>query len=222
MLSVFAQKKNLQIGEKGYRIGISKQESLRRGETLKGGISMNIWHDISEERIYPTDFMAVIEIEKGSNKKYELDKETGMLSLDRILFTATHYPMNYGFIPRTYGDDKDPLDVLVLCSESILPMTLVRCYPIGVMKMEDGGMGDEKIIAIPYGDPTYMGYTDIHELPKHIFEELKHFFTIYKHLEGKSTTVNEFGGPIAAVEVIEKCMENYKKKFVDPTEEAQA
>ena len=97
MLSVFAQKKNLQIGEKGYRIGISKQESLRRGETLKGGISMNIWHDISEERIYPTDFMAVIEIEKGSNKKYELDKETGMLSLDRILFTATHYPMNYGF-----------------------------------------------------------------------------------------------------------------------------
>ena len=208
MLSVFAQKKNLQIGEKGYRIGISKQESLRRGETLKGGISMNIWHDISEERIYPTDFMAVIEIEKGSNKKYELDKETGMLSLDRILFTATHYPMNYGFIPRTYGDDKDPLDVLVLCSESILPMTLVRCYPIGVMKMEDGGMGDEKIIAIPYGDPTYMGYTDIHELPKHIFEELKHFFTIYKHLEGKSTTVNEFGGPIAAVEVIAKCMEN--------------
>ena len=138
MLSAFAQKKNLQIGEKGYRIGISKQESLRRGETLKGGISMNIWHDISEERIYPTDFMAVIEIEKGSNKKYELDKETGMLSLDRILFTATHYPMNYGFIPRTYGDDKDPLDVLVLCSESILPMTLVRCYPIGVMKMEDG------------------------------------------------------------------------------------
>ena len=105
---------------------------------------MNIWHDISEERIYPTDFMAVIEIEKGSNKKYELDKETGMLSLDRILFTATHYPMNYGFIPRTYGDDKDPLDVLVLCSESILPMTLVRCYPIGVMKMEDGGMGDER------------------------------------------------------------------------------
>ena len=85
--------------------------------------------------------------------------------------------------------------------------------------MEDGGMGDEKIIAIPYGDPTYMGYTDIHELPKHIFEELKHFFTIYKHLEGKSTTVNEFGGPIAAVEVIEKCMENYKKKFVDQTEQ---
>ncbi len=175
---------------------------------------MNIWHDISEDRIFPTDFVSVIEIAKGSNKKYELDKETGMLLLDRILFTAAHYPMNYGFIPRTYGDDMDPLDVLVLCSEPIEPMTLVRSYPIGVMKMEDNGMGDEKIIAIPYGDPTYMGYTDIKELPKHIFEELKHFFSIYKHLEGKNTVVNEFGGATEAVGVIEKCMENYKKKFM--------
>ena len=117
---------------------------------------MNIWHDIDEERIYPTDFMAVVEISMGSNMKYELDKKTGMLSLDRVLFTATHYPMNYGFIPRTYADDHDPLDVLLLCSEPILPMTLVRSYPIGVMTMEDGGMGDEKIIAIPYiGDTLY-------------------------------------------------------------------
>ncbi len=176
---------------------------------------LNIWHDIEEERIYPTDFMAVIEIPKGSNKKYELDKETGMLKLDRILFTATHYPMNYGFIPRTYGDDKDPLDVLVLCSEPIQPLTLVRSYPIGVMKMEDEGMGDEKIIAIPYGDPTYQAYTDIKELPKHIFAELKDFFSIYKRLEGKDTVVNEFGGPIEAVEIIEKCIENYRKKFVE-------
>ena len=96
---------------------------------------MNIWHDIDEDRVFPTDFMSVIEISKGSNQKYELDKKTGMLSLDRILFTATHYPMNYGFIPRTYGDDKDPLDVLVLCSEPIQLMTLVRSYPIGVMKI---------------------------------------------------------------------------------------
>lgn len=174
---------------------------------------MNVWHDVNPERIFPTDFLAVIEIPKGSNMKYELDKETGLLMLDRILFTATHYPMNYGFIPRTYGDDKDPLDVLVLCSEAIQPMTLVRCYPIGIMKMTDGGMGDEKIIAIPYGDPTYMGYTDISELPKHIFDELKHFFSIYKFLEEKETVVDEFGGPIEAVEVIEKCIENYKEKF---------
>ena len=176
---------------------------------------MNIWHDIGEERIYPTDFIAVIEISKGSNKKYELDKETGMLLLDRVLFTATHYPMNYGFIPRTYGDDRDPLDVLVLCSEAIEPMTLVRCYPIGVMKMKDGGMGDEKIIAIPYGDPTYVGYTDISELPKHIFEELQHFFSTYKSLEGKDTEVGEVGGSIEAVGCIEYCMERYKKEFVE-------
>lgn len=176
---------------------------------------MNIWHDISPDRIFPTDFISVIEISKGSNKKYELDKDTGMLSLDRILFTATHYPMNYGFIPRTYGDDKDPLDVLVLCSEAIQPMTLVRSYPIGVVKMEDGGMGDEKIIAIPYGDPTYRNFTDISELPKHIFEEVKHFFSIYKNLEGKDTAVKGIGDAMEAVAVIENCIENYKKTFVE-------
>ncbi len=180
---------------------------------------MNIWHDISKDRIFPTDFVSVIEISKGSNKKYELDKETGMLMLDRILFTATHYPMNYGFIPRTYGDDKDPLDVLVLCSEAIEPMTLVRSYPIGVIKMEDGGMGDEKIIAIPYGDPTYRGYTDISELPQHIFEEVRHFFSIYKSLERKDTVVKEVGGAIDAVGVIETCMENYNQKFMEEANE---
>lgn len=174
---------------------------------------MNIWHDIREDRIFPTDFISVIEISKGSKKKYELDKETGMLILDRILFTATHYPMNYGFIPRTYGDDKDPLDVLVLCSEAIEPMTLVRCYPIGVIRMEDGGLGDEKIIAIPYGDPTYNGYTDISGLPKHIFEEVRHFFSVYKNLEGKDTVVEEVGGAADAVEVIENCIRNYKIQF---------
>ena len=128
----------------------------------------NIWHDISEDRIFPTDFISVIEISKGSKKKYELDKETGLIILDRVLYTSTHYPMNYGFIPRTLGDDGDPLDVLVMCSEPLEPMTLVRCYPIGVMKMTDGGAGDEKVIAIPWADPTYEAYTDISELPKHI------------------------------------------------------
>ncbi len=174
---------------------------------------MNIWHDIDEDRIYPTDFVAVIEIAKGSNMKYELDKRTGMLSLDRILFTATYYPMNYGFIPRTYGDDNDPLDVLLLCSQPIQPMTLVRSYPIGVMHMEDNGMGDEKIIAIPYSDPTFMSYTDVNELPKHIFDELKHFFSVYKQLENKKTEVREIGGPIDAVNVIERAIARYQKHF---------
>lgn len=174
---------------------------------------MNIWHDIEKNRIYPTDFISVVEISKGSNMKYELDKETGMLSLDRVLFTATYYPMNYGFIPRTYGDDNDPLDVLILCSAPIQPLTIVRCYPIGVMSMEDGGMNDEKIIAIPYSDPTYVSYTNVNELPEHIFKELKHFFSVYKQLEGKSTEVKEIGGPSEAVAIIENAMKNYEQKF---------
>ena len=175
---------------------------------------MNIWHDIDPKRITRKQFDAVIEISKGSKMKYELDKETGLLKLDRVLFTSTHYPANYGFIPRTYGDDHDPLDVLVLCSESIRPMTIVRCYPIGVMKMEDNGEGDEKIIAIPYADPTYMRYKDISELPAHIFDEMQHFFKHYKSLEGKKTVVNELGNAEEAVKIIRHCIEHYKETFV--------
>ncbi|MBB2184573.1 inorganic diphosphatase [Lachnospiraceae bacterium MD1] len=173
----------------------------------------NIWHDINPERIKSQDFIAVVEISKGSKKKYELDKETGFIILDRILYTSTHYPANYGFIPRTYGDDKDPLDVLVLCSEPIEPLSLVRCYPIGAMKMIDNGMGDEKIIAIPYNDPSYNMYTNICELPQHIFNEMRHFFSVYKELEGKQTAVNELGGPDEAIAIIEHCLKNYEEKF---------
>ena len=179
---------------------------------------MNIWRDIDEARVRPTDFIAVVEITKGSKKKYELDKPTGMLILDRVLYTATHYPMNYGFIPRTFADDGDPLDVLILCSESIDPLTLVRCYPIGVMRMEDGGMRDEKIIAIPFGDPTYTPYRDISELPRHIFDELCHFFSVYKQLEGKATVVDDVGGSEEAVDIIRYCIEGYHKKFDGKTE----
>ena len=146
----------------------------------------NIWHDISPKRITPEEFIAVVEIPKGSKKKYELDKETGLILLDRILHTSTHYPANYGFIPRTYGDDLDPLDVLVLCSEPLEPLTLVRCYPIGMISMIDSGRNDEKIIAIPVSDPTYNTYTDIKELPGHIFEEMQHFFRVYKNLGGRT------------------------------------
>ncbi len=173
----------------------------------------NIWHDISPKRITPEDFIAVIEITKGSKKKYELDKETGMLVLDRILYTSTHYPCNYGFIPRTYGDDGDPLDVLVLCSEAIEPMCLVRCYPIGVITMKDNGKFDEKIIAIPMDDPNYNTYHDISDLPIHLFEEMKHFFGVYKALENKETIVNEAQGRDAAIRVIRSCYENYIRNF---------
>ena len=174
---------------------------------------MNIWHNINPKRISSKDFIAVIEIEKGSKNKYELDKETGLLMLDRILYTSTHYPANYGFILRTYADDLDPLDVLVLCSEPIKPLTMVRCYPIGVISMIDNGRYDEKIIAIPYNDPTYNSYTDIKQVPKHIFDEMSHFFKVYKELEGKETAVNEVNDADVAVEIIEKAIDSYIENY---------
>ena len=174
---------------------------------------MNIWHDIAPARVKPEDFWAVIEIEKGSKNKYEMDKETGALRLDRILYTSTHYPANYGFIPRTWADDGDPLDVLVLCSESIRPMSLVRCFPIGVITMEDGGDLDEKIIAVPFGDPTYNGFHEISELPDHVYSEMRHFFLVYKNLEQKETDVREVSGADEARKIIEHCLSNYIDKF---------
>jgi inorganic pyrophosphatase len=172
-----------------------------------------MWHDIDSARITPRDFLAVIEIPKGSKTKYELDKESGYIILDRILYTSTHYPANYGFIPKTYADDDDPLDVLVLCNEVITPMALVHCYPIGMINMVDNFSRDEKIIAIPYGDPRFNGYKNISELPPHIFNEMEHFFTVYKQLEGKNTAVSEVQGCKYAIDVIAKSIENYKAKF---------
>ena len=174
----------------------------------------NIWHDISPKRIAPEDFIAVVEIPKGSKKKYELDKETGLIILDRVLHTSTHYPANYGFIPRTYGDDGDPLDVLVLCSESMDPLTLVRVYPIGYISMLDDGKNDEKIIAIPFSDPAYNDYQDISDLPAHVFDEMAHFFTVYKQLEGKDTAAGDVNGREAAVQVIQQAIDHYNDTFL--------
>lgn len=172
---------------------------------------MNIWHDIAPERVTPQDFIAVIEIPKNSKQKYELDKDTGLLILDRVLFTSTHYPSNYGFIPRTYADDKDPLDVLVLCSEALEPLSLVRVYPIGAIAMHDGGYNDEKIIAIPFNDPMYNSYKDIAQLPKHVFDEMQHFFSVYKQLENKETAVNEVKGHDAAIDTVKRAIAEYTK-----------
>ena len=174
---------------------------------------MNVWHDIKEERIQKDDFLAVIEISKGCKNKYELDKETGMLKLDRVLYTATHYPANYGFIPRTYSSDNDPLDVLVLCQENIVPLTLVECYPIGVIKMIDNNEYDEKIVAVAKKDPFLNCYQDITEVPSHISAEIMHFFEVYKQLEGKQTMVEKILGREDAEKIIEECMQNYKNKF---------
>ena len=173
----------------------------------------NIWHEIKPSRIRPEDFEVVIEITKGSKKKYELDKETGFIILDRILYTSTHYPANYGFIPRTYADDQDPLDVLVLCSENILPQSLVRCFPIGVISMLDQGKNDDKIVAVPFNDPVYNTYSDVFQLPQHVMDEMAHFFTVYKSLEQKDTVIDEIRGPKEAKAIIQRALDAYVDKF---------
>ncbi|MCI6008430.1 inorganic diphosphatase [Oscillospiraceae bacterium LCP25S3_E10] len=178
---------------------------------------MNVWHDLNPERITPSDFEAYIEIPKGCKSKYELDKETGLLKLDRILHTSTRYPANYGFIPRTFAHDLDPLDVLVLCSETMYPGTLIQCYPIGYIRMVDSGYNDEKIIAIPFNDPTYNSYKDISELPQHIFKEMCHFFKVYKTLEDsdKYTEVEDVKGAKEAQTIIAQAINDYKKTYGD-------
>lgn len=176
---------------------------------------MNIWHDMNPNRVSENSFSAVIEIEKGGKNKYELDKETGLLRLDRVLHTSTHYPANYGFIPRTLADDGDPLDVLVLCTESIIPMTIVDCYPIGVIKMIDDGDIDEKIIAVCNKDPYHNSFSDVSELPSHLFMEIKHFYEVYKMLEYKETIVNKVESAEEARKVIKECLERYNKTYLE-------
>lgn len=175
---------------------------------------MNIWKDVSRERIKADDFIACIEIQQGDKTKYELDKETGLLIMDRVLYTSTYYPMNYGFIPLTLSEDKDPLDVFVLCSQPLARLSLVRCYPIGVVTMTDRDEQDEKIIAIPFGDPQYNSYDDISKLPKHMFDELQHFLTVYKQLENKKVQVESLGDHEKAKEIIEQSLIRYKKNML--------
>jgi inorganic pyrophosphatase len=174
---------------------------------------MNIWHNISESRVNKDHFVAVIEIPKGSKKKQELDKETGMLKVDRILHTSMQYPHNYGFIPKTLGEDHDPLDVWVMCSESLTELSIIECFAIGVIDMLDNGEGDEKIIAIPFHDPLYSSYISLEQFPKHVFEELIHFLKVYKQLEGKKIEIRGLYGKEKAEEIITASIEHYKKEF---------
>ncbi|HIU70087.1 MAG TPA: inorganic diphosphatase [Candidatus Enterosoma merdigallinarum] len=171
---------------------------------------MNIWHDIDPKRVTCDRFTAVVEIPKGSHCKYELDKSTGLIKLDRVLYTATYYPANYGFIPLTYAEDNDPLDVLVLCQESLVPLTLVECRPIGIIRMVDQGYIDEKIIAVCTSDPFYSSFKEMKELPDYVGNEIRHFFRVYKSLEGKETSVTSIEGKDAAIEVIKKDLRTYE------------
>jgi inorganic pyrophosphatase len=155
----------------------------------------------------------IVEISKGSKAKYEVDKKSGLLKLDRVIFAAFHYPINYGFIPQSLGDDGDPLDILILSQVSIEPLCLVKAKVIGYMEMNDSGQGDEKIIAVAEGDMSVSHFNEVSELPANFLSELKHFFLHYKNLENKTVLVDEFKDRKSALLVIEKALVNYKFTF---------
>lgn len=170
------------------------------------------WHDVVPGENLPRQFTAVIEIPMGSSVKYELDKPTGLLKMDRLLYSAVHYPANYGFIPQTYAEDDDPLDVLVLCQESVAPLTLLQARAIGLMTMVDAGAMDHKILAVASGDPEYADVFDISDLPGHRLQTLRRFFQDYKQLEGKHVEVDEIQ-PVSTVDaVIEDALQVYSQK----------
>jgi inorganic pyrophosphatase len=171
------------------------------------------WHGVSPGEKAPREVTAIIEIPQGSRCKYEIDKPTGLLKLDRIIYSSFHYPINYGFIPQTYGGDKDPLDILVITSLSVVPLTMMDAKVIGVMQMIDQGEADDKIIAVAANDPTVNHYNNIEELQPHFFDELRHFFEEYKKLEKKSVRVEEFGDKTKAIGIIEEAIAYYKENF---------
>jgi inorganic pyrophosphatase len=173
---------------------------------------MHPWHDTYvDETVIARGFPAIIEIPKGSTNKYELDKETGLLRLDRVLYSAVYYPADYGFIPRTYCDDGDPLDVLVLGQEPVFPLTIVEARAIGVMRMRDEKGVDDKIVAISVRDPAYSEYHDKAELPGHVMRMVRRFFEDYKVLEHKQVSVEDLLGPDAAIEIIAAALDLYRK-----------
>ena len=174
---------------------------------------MNIWHDIEKSRIKRDNFVSFIEIGKGSKVKYELDKETGLIKFDRMLYTSMVYPANYGFIPRTLGGDGDPLDVLVLTSEPLIPGVLVDSRPIGMIVMVDDGEQDEKIIAVATDDPFYKNVKSMDDLPKHVFDEMVHFFKRYKELQNKVTEIKGVEGLESALKVIDDSLNNYIAEY---------
>ncbi|MBW2462953.1 MAG: inorganic diphosphatase [Deltaproteobacteria bacterium] len=171
------------------------------------------WHDLPNNPDTAHEFFnAVIEISRGSKVKYELDKPTGLLRLDRILYSAVHYPANYGFLPRSYCEDGDPLDVLVLGEEAIMPLTIMRARAIGLLRMWDQGKEDTKIIAVPIDDPAFCGYQDIGEVPKHVYTQIHRFFLDYKTLEGKEVKVEEIEDAESALKAVKESFDLYRAK----------
>ncbi len=171
------------------------------------------WHGVTIGLKAPQEFQAVVEIPKGSKVKYELDKASGLIRVDRILYSSVVYPANYGFIPQTLGDDHDPLDVLVLMQEPVVPLSILNVRPIGMMRMMDQGEGDEKIICVCLEDPEFNSYTAIKQLPPHRLIEVQRFFEDYKKLEHKKVVVKDFQGPKEAIVAVKSAMALYRKHF---------
>ncbi len=174
---------------------------------------MNPWHDVNIGDQVPLLVRAVIEVPKGSKNKYELDKETGLIKVDRVLFSSVHYPANYGFIPQTFCLDNDPLDILVMGQEPSVPLSLMEAKPIGVMRMVDQGEPDDKIIAVHNNDPEYNSYNSIHQLPPHRLKEIERFFKDYKILENKIVAIDQFLDADEAHKIILESVALYKKFF---------
>ena len=173
----------------------------------------NPWHDVSPGNNFEESFFSIIEIPKGSKNKYELDKKTGLLLADRVLYSSVHYPANYGFIPQTYCDDNDPLDVLVLCQEPLASLCLVECLPIGMITMSDEKGQDDKIIAVHAFDPAYNLYNDISALPPHVMKELQRFFEDYKKLEQKEVIIDNLKGRLDAINTIKEAVKYYNTEI---------
>ena len=171
------------------------------------------WHDVPVGDDVPDEINIVVEISKGSKVKYELDKDTGLLEVDRVLYSSVVYPENYGFIPQTLADDDDPLDAIVLMQEPIQPMSLLEVRPIGLLPMVDEGENDENILCVHVEDPQYEAFTHVNEFPEHRLNEIKQFFKEYKNLEQKEVEVGEISGPEDAFEYIRRAIERYKKQF---------
>lgn len=173
------------------------------------------WHQVEPGNDQPDHINGIIEISKGSRAKYEIDKQSGILSLDRVLFSSMYYPANYGFIPRSLGGDNDPLDIMVLSQVSIEPLCLVKAKVIGVMRMLDGGLEDDKILAVALKDPSVNFLKDVTDLPAHLIHELRNFFEEYTKLENKTVVVDQFLGKEKAIEIINDSLINYNQKFSD-------
>ena len=173
---------------------------------------MHPWHDTYvDDAVIATGFPVIVEIPKGSTNKYELDKETGLLRLDRVLYSAVYYPADYGFIPRTHGEDDDPLDALVLGQEPVYPLTIVQARAVGVMRMRDDKGVDDKIVAVSVRDPSFEGYTDKSQLPAHVLRQVQRFFQDYKVLEHKQVVIEDMLGPEDALRIIRESLELYRQ-----------